>query len=54
MPEDLVPQIPVIKEVVRAFNMPVLEMEGFEADDIIATLAGASPPGHGGYRGHRG
>jgi hypothetical protein len=39
MPDDLVPQIPVIKEVVRGFRMPVLEMEGFEADDIIATLA---------------
>ena len=39
MPEDLVPQIPVIKDVVRAFNMPAIEKEGFEADDIIATLA---------------
>lgn len=39
MPEDLVPQIPLIKEVVRAFNLPLLEQQGFEADDIIATLA---------------
>jgi DNA polymerase-1 len=39
MPEDLVPQVPIIKEVVRAFNMPAIEKEGFEADDIIATLA---------------
>lgn len=39
MPEDLVPQIPLIKEVVSAFNLPVLEMPGYEADDIIATLA---------------
>lgn len=39
MPEDLVPQIPLIKELVRAFNMPALEVPGFEADDIIATLA---------------
>ena len=39
MPEDLVPQIPYIKEVVRAFNMPAIEKAGFEADDIIATLA---------------
>ncbi|MFO7984081.1 MAG: DNA polymerase I [Desulfuromonadales bacterium] len=39
MPEDLVSQIPEIKNVVQAFNMPVLEKEGFEADDIIATLA---------------
>ncbi len=39
MPEDLVPQIPLIKEVVRAFNLPGLELSGYEADDIIATLA---------------
>jgi DNA polymerase I len=39
MPEDLVPQVPVIKEVVRAFNMPAIELPGYEADDIIATLA---------------
>jgi len=39
MPEDLVPQIPLIKEVVKAFNMPAIEKAGFEADDIIATLA---------------
>jgi DNA polymerase-1 len=38
MPEDLVPQIPLIKEVVKGFNLPCLEMPGFEADDIIATL----------------
>ncbi len=39
MPEDLVPQIPYIKKIVEGFNIPVLEKEGFEADDIIATLA---------------
>lgn len=39
MPDDLVPQVPVIKDVVRAFNMPAIELPGFEADDIIATLA---------------
>lgn len=39
MPEDLIPQIPWIKNVVRAFNLPALEMPGYEADDIIATLA---------------
>ncbi len=39
MPEDLVPQIPWIKDVVRAFNLPALELDGYEADDIIATLA---------------
>ncbi len=39
MPEDLRPQIPLIKELVQAFNMPALELAGYEADDIIATLA---------------
>ncbi|WP_298039725.1 DNA polymerase I [uncultured Desulfuromonas sp.] len=39
MPEDLVPQIPIIKKTVEAFNMPALELDGYEADDIIATLA---------------
>jgi DNA polymerase-1 len=39
MPDDLVPQIPLIKAVVQAFNLQALEMPGFEADDIIATLA---------------
>jgi DNA polymerase-1 len=39
MPETLRPQIPRIKEVVRAYHIPVLELEGYEADDIIATLA---------------
>ncbi|MBE0500074.1 MAG: DNA polymerase I [Desulfuromonadales bacterium] len=39
MPDDLVPQIPYIKRVVAAFNLPGVEMPGFEADDIIATLA---------------
>jgi len=39
MPEDLVPQITIIKDIVRAFNMPAIELAGYEADDIIATLA---------------
>ncbi len=38
MPDLLSVQIPYIKRLVRAFNIPVLEMEGFEADDVIATL----------------
>jgi DNA polymerase-1 len=39
MPEDLRPQIPLTREATRAFNLACLELEGFEADDIIATLA---------------
>ncbi|NLC70963.1 MAG: DNA polymerase I [Desulfuromonadaceae bacterium] len=40
MPAELVPQIPLIKEAVRVFNLAALEKEGFEADDVIATVAG--------------
>lgn len=36
-PEDLVPQFPLIREATRAFSLPCIEEEGFEADDIIAT-----------------
>ncbi|MDA0952554.1 MAG: DNA polymerase I, partial [Proteobacteria bacterium] len=36
-PEELVPQFPLMREAARAFNLPVIEMEGWEADDIIAT-----------------
>jgi DNA polymerase-1 len=39
MPEDLRPQIPLTREATRAFNIACIEKEGFEADDIIATLA---------------
>ncbi len=39
MPEDLSPQIPLTREATRAFNIACLEQEGFEADDIIASLA---------------
>ena len=38
-PEDLVPQFGLIRDATRAFNLPCIEIEGFEADDIIATLA---------------
>jgi DNA polymerase-1 len=39
MPEDLRPQIERIREVVRVFRIPVLEAEGFEADDVLGTVA---------------
>lgn len=39
MPEDLAQQIEPIKQMVRAFNIPALELPGFEADDIIGTIA---------------
>ncbi|MEK6692852.1 MAG: DNA polymerase I [Nitrospirota bacterium] len=38
-PNELVGQIPYIKKIVNAFRIPVLEMEGYEADDILATIA---------------
>lgn len=38
MPEDLRPQLPLVKEVLGAMRIPILETEGYEADDIIGTL----------------
>ncbi len=38
-PEELVAQIPAIKEGVKKFNVPVLEKKGFEADDVIGTVS---------------
>jgi DNA polymerase I len=37
MPEDLSVQIPYIKEITHGFNLPVIEMQGYEADDLIGT-----------------
>ena len=39
VPADLIPQFPLIREAVRAFDIPCLEQAGFEADDLIATYA---------------
>lgn len=39
MPDNLSQQIPYIKDVIQAFNIPMLEKPGFEADDIMGTLA---------------
>jgi DNA polymerase I len=39
MPEDLAKSIPYVKRLIEGFRIPVLEVDGFEADDIIGTLA---------------
>jgi DNA polymerase-1 len=39
MPEDMAVQIPYIKAVTAAFNLPIIEKQGYEADDLIGTLA---------------
>ncbi len=39
MPEELRPQIPLLKELLKKMNIAVCEMEGYEADDILGTLA---------------
>lgn len=38
-PDDIVASIPYIKEIIKAMNMPVVEIAGYEADDLIGTLA---------------
>ena len=38
-PEDLIPQFPLVREATRAFGLPAVELEGFEADDLICTYA---------------
>ncbi len=38
-PEDIKRSVPVIKEILQAYNIPILEVAGFEADDVIGTLA---------------
>ena len=37
-PEDLIPQFSLIKDATKALGLPILELEGYEADDIIATF----------------
>ncbi len=39
IPDELIEQIPKIKEIVRAYNIPIYEVQGYEADDVIATIA---------------
>jgi len=42
-PQSLYDQIPIVKEVLEAFGVPIFEKQGFEADDIIGTIAKLSP-----------
>ncbi len=39
MPDELREQMPVIKEILTAMNVPIIELEGYEADDVIGTVA---------------
>ena len=39
MPEDLAQQVPYIRRALEAYRIPILELSGFEADDVIGTLA---------------
>jgi DNA polymerase-1 len=38
-PEDILSAVPDIKEIIRGFNIPIIELDGYEADDIIGTLS---------------
>jgi len=38
-PEDIRASIPIIKDILQAYNIPILQVEGYEADDIIGTVA---------------
>lgn len=38
-PQELYDQIPMVKEIARAFSLPIFELDGFEADDLIGTIA---------------
>jgi DNA polymerase-1 len=50
MPEDLAQQVPYIRRALEAYRIPILELSGFEADDVIGTLARkAAASGHSVY-----
>jgi DNA polymerase-1 len=38
-PEDITRSVPIIKDILNAFNIPILQVDGYEADDVIGTLA---------------
>ncbi|MEG1688024.1 MAG: DNA polymerase I, partial [Angelakisella sp.] len=42
MPEELAQQLPVVKELILAMGYPIVECEGFEADDVLGTFAKAA------------
>ncbi len=48
MPDDLKDQFPIVREIIGAFEIPIYQMQGFEADDLIAALVRA-----GGGEGRR-
>src|SRR5690606_5974839 len=39
MPEDIATSIPYIKKIIKEFNIPIIELDGYEADDLIGTIA---------------
>jgi DNA polymerase-1 len=43
MPEDMVPQLERIRELVQAFGIPIFEKEGYEADDVLGTMSRNAP-----------
>jgi len=45
-PEGLISQLPIVKEVLSSFSIPVFELDGYEADDIIATIAEKAKDAH--------
>lgn len=45
-PHELISQIPIVKDVLKVLNIPIFEMDGFEADDILATLAAKAEAEH--------
>jgi len=47
MPDDLIPQIQIVKDVVDALNIPRFELEGYEADDLIGTVSRRVSAGNG-------
>jgi len=49
MPDELRSQLPLIREVLDSFGIPVIEIPGFEADDVMGTIAQHLPPGITGY-----